>query len=88
MNATARILVDTPDIVAIQYADTALKQVVLHLFTTTTHARELVLYPAVNENATYQLDGAEVSGKDLAENGIRIEDLKKNSCRVLELTQK
>ncbi len=88
MNATARILVDTNDIVAIQYADVELKHVVLHLFTTTTYARDLILYPVVNEQAQYQIDGIVQDGKELVENGIHIENLKNNSCRTLKLTNK
>ncbi len=87
MNATARILVDANDIVTIQYADVDLKRVVLHLLTTTTYARELVLYPVVNEQARYQLDGVVQEGKELAANGIRVDELKKNSCRKIELLQ-
>lgn len=85
MNAAARILVDTEEISVIEYADCELSRCVIQVFTKTTYARNLVIYPCVNENARYQVGDKQFDGKELSENGIMLEYLSDNDCRVIEL---
>ena len=81
--ATARILADDPNLTVIQYADPALSRIVLQVFTKTTHARELMLYPVLKKDATY---GGQ-SGAELMENGIKTEKLEQQSCLTIELRE-
>ena len=78
--ATARILVDSDDVIAIEYADPKLTHCELQLFTKTVYTDTLTLYPAVDVTCDYELDGHVVSGAELAENGIRFEKPEDNRC--------
>lgn len=83
--AVARILVDTEAISVIEYADSDRNRCIIQIFTKTTYARNLIIYPWVSQNASYRMGDAVICGKDLAENGIAVEDLLENDCRVIEL---
>ena len=85
MNATARILVDTDDIIAIQYADSDLNRLIFQLFIKTTPAADLTVFPVVDKNADYVMNGENVSGEWISENGICFIDLKHNSSKTIEL---
>ena len=84
-SCTARLLADTDGLVAIQYADAALDTVLIQIFTTTSRAGDLLLYPCVDESAEYLSDGARLLGKELAQNGLSFEKLSENSCVTLTL---
>lgn len=85
--ATARILVDSQEISVIEYADPSFNRCIIQVFTKTTYARNLVIYPCVSERDRYQLAGNQLGGRELMENGIVVENLKDNDCRVMELTK-
>ena len=84
-DATARILVDSDSIIVIEYADKAMDRCVIQIFTKTTYAREIVLYPSVHSEEQYRCGELLLSGKDIKENGILIKNLSDNSCRVLNI---
>jgi hypothetical protein len=84
-NATARILVDSEQIVVIEYADEKLDLCVIQIFTKTARANDLTIYPTVDSAANYSYLSDSVSGKSIEENGILIRDLKDNSCQTLVL---
>ena len=86
--ATARILVDTNPITVIQYADPELKTCYIQVFTRTTYADELVIFPVADANATYTWNNQILTGADILENGILVRPLKQNSCLVVELEVK
>ncbi len=83
--ATARILVDSEEISVIEYADPEMSRCIIRVFTKTTYARNLVIYPCVREDAHYRLDGKIFEGREVIENGIVIEGLRENDCRTIEL---
>lgn len=85
MNATARVLVDTEQISAIEYADPERNRCIVQIFTKTTYARDLIIYPWVCENANYRVGDDRICGSELIENGIVVDDLRENDCRVIEL---
>jgi hypothetical protein len=87
-DATARILVDSDSIIAIEYADKNLNRCVIQLFTKTTHAREIVLYPAVCSEAEYLCGDSILLGKDIMGNGILIQNLNDNTCQILKMVKK
>ena len=84
-NATARILVDSPQIIATQYADYDLNRCVIQIFTKTVYARDLIIYPAVDAEKEYIYSKNKCSGKTIKENGIYIDGLKYNSCITIEI---
>lgn len=87
--ATARVLVDEPDIIALQYADSALDRCVVQLFTKVTYADQLTVYPVVSREATYRCpqDETVYRGDELLNNGLRFDNLKNNGCRIVELVK-
>lgn len=87
-NATTHILVDSEEITAIQYATPDLSRCILQLFTKTTYARELILYPFLKEQLLYQIGNERRQGAEILENGIFIKDLKCNDCQIIELIAK
>ena len=86
-NATARILVDSPSVSVIQYADADLGHCEILVFTKTVRALELRLYPIVDQSARYRYRDAFIDGSDITENGILASSLQDNSCEILKLTR-
>lgn len=87
-DATARILVDSDSIIAIEYADRTFNRCVIQIFTKTTYAQEIVLYPAVCAEAEYLYGDNILSGKDIKENGILIQKIRDNNCQILKMAKK
>lgn len=86
-HATARILVDSDGITVLQYADTKLKECILQIFTKTTYAREIILYPIVDKTQKYSYQDKILSGKDICENGILADHLNQNSTWTIKLVR-
>lgn len=84
-NATGRILVDSPNIIVIQYADSDLNRCVIQIFTKTVYARDLIIYPAVDAEKEYVYENKKHLGKSLMTDGIYIDNLKNNSCKTIEI---
>ena len=84
-NATARILVDSEQIVVIEYADEKLNLCVIQIFTKTVRANDLIIYPILDNTANYSYLSDSVSGNFIEENGILIRDLKDNFCQTIVL---
>ena len=87
-DATARILVDSDSIIAIEYADRALERCEIQVFCKVTHAQEIVVYPAVCADAQYHCGELMLSGKDIRENGILFDSLCQNACHTICLMKK
>lgn len=83
--ATARILIDSEDIIAIEYADPALDRCVIQVFTKTIYAEDLLVYPVVDAQNSYIFEETTMCGADLLENGIFLKGLQNNRCYTLEL---
>lgn len=86
--AEARILVDADSIIAIEYSDKEFKRCIVKVFVKNTYANDVTIYPVVEFNAEYWLNGNLVSGKELKEEGIHVKDLVNNTCKVFELIKK
>ena len=83
--ATARILIDTEDITAIQYADPDLEQCEIRVFTKTIYAENLLVYPVLDSLKSYSFDGDVIQGAELCENGILFDRLEDNHCYCAQL---
>ncbi len=85
IHSTARILVDSDSVIAIQYADIELKRCIVQIFTKSTHANELIIYPVVDEAREYSYLDTSYQGAEIRNNGLLVEHLKTNSCQTIEL---
>ncbi len=82
-NGTARILADDENLVAIEYADKTLEKCIVQVFTKDVHATDVTLYPALDETAAYSVNGEKRCGKDIKENGLLVEGLLDNDCKII-----
>lgn len=85
INANARLLVDFKDITAIQYANIDFSRIEIHIFTKTVYAKDLIIYPVVENNFDYIYDNKKVTGNSLTKNGIKVDNLKNNHCIKIEI---
>lgn len=83
--ATARVLIDTKPIIALQYADEALSRIEVQLFTKLVYTRDIIVYPVVDENKTYRIDEQILTGKELARNGLFFGDIKYNDAKSVTI---
>lgn len=86
--ATARLLVDSDSVVAIQYSDTELRECYIQVFTKTVYADGLIIYPAVDKDAVYTDGERELSASEIIEDGIYIKGLGNNRCVSVTLLKK
>ena len=80
ITATARILIDSDNLIAIEYADVDLDRCIVQVFTKVIYALYLRMYPVLDKSATYNLGKQTLLGKDAMEEGILLEDLQNNCC--------
>lgn len=85
ITAEARILIDTEDIIAIEYSDASFDRCIIHFFTKLPYTNLLTVYPVVDKTASYQLDEQLLTGAQLAQEGIFLEKFLCNDCRTIEL---
>lgn len=88
LNASARLLADTEEITVVEYSDKNFERCVIQIFTNGTHSNDITVYPALEKYAVYETDGKEISGKELAEDGITIENVRRDDCIEIELRRK
>ena len=84
---TARILVDTNDLVAIEYADNDFENCIIQVFTKRSYATDLTVYPFVESTNVYIYNEQKLTGKEIKENGITIERIIENNCVILRLNK-
>ena len=71
--AVARILCDTPTVTIYQYSDMAVSQIVIQLFTGRAKQDGFCIYPELNEDKCYCINGGEIrTGKEIMEDGIDV----------------
>lgn len=83
--AVLRILHDTDSITVVQYSDEELSKSVIQAFFRKPCQDTLTIYPSVIKNARYLLDGTQIDGIELKENGYCI-SAGENTCTVNKLT--
>ena len=86
-NANVRILVNTDNQVVLQYANDNFDKVVIHYFTKTVTQDQLTIFPVVDKNANYLLDGNTVSGLELALDGYTFTSICEYDCKTLVLNK-
>lgn len=69
-NAVCRICADTDKILVLEY--NAFNKSKIIVYTYKIMQDSVYVYPNVNENDTYSVGNEEISGKDIAENGIKV----------------
>lgn len=85
MTASARILTDSDSLIAIEYSDKNFSKCVIQVFTKTVRAADIILYPALDLNASYLYNGETVAAREISEDGISVLGIKSNACRVIRL---
>jgi hypothetical protein len=70
--ATARILVDSDQIIAIQYSDKKFNQCLIQIFTKVVYAYDLTIYPIVDKNARYSFNERVISGESILTDGLYV----------------
>ena len=88
MRANAHILVDSEEITVIEYADNDFNRCVIQFFTKLPYTDRLRVYPAVDSCADYDLNGNQISGTELTEEGILFENLTYNDCQTVTLSRR
>ncbi len=72
MTAVSRVLVDTPQILAIQYASTDASILRITVFNWSHRQKSLRLYPVCDGNSVYNVNGISITGKSLLRDGVEI----------------
>lgn len=85
INGTARVLIDNNSAFAIEYADIDFDKCILQIFTQKTYLTDIILYPVVDESAEYRYNETTLSGREIIKNGITIDGILENDCRIIRL---
>ena len=85
LEADCRLLADTDEITAFEYANRDLSVIKVLTFIRNPIQTALVLYPAVDERREYRIDGNRVSGEELAALGIRMDFRERNHCIRIDI---
>lgn len=86
--ASAKILVDSDTMTVLEYFDASFDKCYVQIFTKANYSKDIILYPAVDENALYEIGDETLSGCEIAEDGIFVDGLSTYSCKVIALTKK
>ena len=86
--ASARILVDSDTMTVLEYFDKCLDKCFIQIFTKANYSKDIILYPMVDENATYEIGEYTLSGREISEDGIYLDDLATYSCKTITLIKK
>lgn len=84
-SARAKILAEGHGITAIEYFDEEKSRLYIQVFTENAYAADIRIFPLADEDCAYLFGERTLSGSDLAEDGILIDGLHKNTCRTLVL---
>ncbi len=71
-NAVTRILYASKDFTAFQYSDCELKKIEILIFSEVVHQCGITVYPAVDADKNYTLNGETVLGKKITEDGLSV----------------
>lgn len=72
-NANLRILHRGETVTAIQYSDTELNRVVIQIFCKILNQKFVTVYPVLNKDMLYCINGKEIAGYEIAEKGLQID---------------
>ena len=72
IKAECRILSDAKELTVYEYSDKELKRNVIVAFFGTVMQRNICVYPVVDTNKTYLVNGEKISGAELGKNGIDV----------------
>jgi len=74
INANVRTLIDSENFIVFEYFDNSYNEIELKLFTNKNNQNELTVYPLLDENSKYLVDGKIIDGKNLVEDGYTFKD--------------
>ncbi len=85
IGACASVVAEGAGLTAIEYFDGDFEKIVLQVFTENAYESDIRLYPKTDRAAKYRLGDAVLTGEELIENGLLVEDLHKNCCKTFVL---
>ena len=68
--------------------DKCLDKCFIQIFTKANYSKDIILHPMVDENATYEIGEYTLSGREISEDGIYLDDLATYSCKTITLLKK
>lgn len=83
--AMASVCCETNEFTVIDYFNEDKSTVYTQVFSQVLYQNELTVYPSVNANFNYDVNGKKVSGADIIKNGVTLSDLKDNDCVLLTI---
>lgn len=83
-NAVTRIIYKSNDITAFQYSDVSLSYIEVLVFSEIIHQDTVTVYPVVDINKTYILNGEEISAEQILNDGVTI-STGDFECKILKL---
>ncbi len=83
-NAVTRIIYKSNDVTALQYSDVDLEKIEVLIFSEVIHQDSVTVYPVVEKNKTYILNGEEVKGESILNEGVRL-SIGDYECKQIKL---
>ena len=83
--AIARILIDDPEMIGLEYADKDLDRCIIQIFTKQSYVSDLIVYPVVDKTATYSYQGVALTGEEILKDGLYIKDMTDYTCVCFEV---
>lgn len=71
-NAVTRIIYKSNDVTALQYSDVELSKIEVLIFTEVVHQDTVTVYPVVDKNKLYILNGEEINGEEILNEGVTV----------------
>ena len=71
-NSECHILTDTESILVLQFTTESLSKIKLAVYTKTANQNSVTVYPVCSPSKIYEINGTQISGEELSENGYEI----------------
>ena len=87
-NAVCRIIADSDSVYSFEYSSPDFDEIKILTFSEKRNISSIIVYPVLDFDAEYEINGKTVSAADIKENGIDIEIADNFECAKLELKKK
>ena len=84
-SAMVKILCEDENVVILQYFTNEYSKNYIQIFTKKILQNSILIYPNVSKKKTYSFNGEKISGKEILQNGIKINDILQSDCRGFRL---
>ena len=87
MSAVCHILCDTETVLALEFRNEDFSEIELAVFSLKTKQGNICIYPILDRNSSYTVGERTLSGEEIFENGIDLENRRPHSAKFLTLTK-